>query len=92
MYPSVTRVSVSDGYVLEVRFDNGEQGTLDLSDLLDFGVFQKLRDPDAFRRVRVAFDTIEWEAGVDLDPEFVYQRFKKTGDEQQIVPSAVRTD
>jgi hypothetical protein len=41
---------------------------------LDFGVFQKIKEYAHFKRVRVAFDTIEWEQGVDLDPEFVYAR------------------
>lgn len=74
MYPSVKRVIPGENYVLTVDFDNGESGTLDMKPFLDFGVFQKLKDRDAFNRVRVAFDTIEWDAGVDLDPEFVYAK------------------
>jgi hypothetical protein len=27
--------------------------------------------------VTVAFDTIEWEVGVNLDPEFVYNKCRK---------------
>jgi len=38
---------------------------------LDFGVFRRIRDFEHFKRVRIAFDTVEWESGVDLDPEFV---------------------
>ena len=34
--------------------------------ILDFGVFQQIKDYEAFKRVRVSFDTIEWECGVDL--------------------------
>ncbi len=82
MYPSITEVNALDGYVLHIRFGNGEQGTLDMSGLLDFGVFQRLKDPKAFKRVKVAFDTIEWESGLDLDPEFVYERFRRTKDAQ----------
>jgi hypothetical protein len=33
-------------------------------------------DYEKFRRVRVSFDTIEWDEGVDLDPEFVYKKSK----------------
>ena len=44
--------------------------------ILDFGVFQQIKDYDAFKRVRVSFDTIEWECGVDLDPEYVYEKCK----------------
>lgn len=74
MYPSVKEVVPGDDYVLFVVFDNGECGSLDMKQVLDFGVFQRLKDLDAFKRVRVAFDTIEWDAGVDLDPEFVYAK------------------
>lgn len=34
----------------------------------------KFRDYESFRRAKVAFDTIEWDDGVDLDPEFVYEK------------------
>lgn len=78
MYPSVTAVSPAGDYTLIVEFDNGERGKLDMKPYLGFGVFQRLKDAAAFRKVHVAFDTIEWESGVDLDPEFVYTKSKKT--------------
>lgn len=74
MYPSVRKVVPDENYVLVVDFDNGESGTLDMKPFLDFGVFQRLKDHNAFKRVRVAFDTVEWDSGVDLDPEFVYAK------------------
>ncbi|MEW6262636.1 MAG: DUF2442 domain-containing protein [Thermodesulfobacteriota bacterium] len=76
MYPSVKEVIPGDDYVLHIVFDNGESGTLDMKQVLGFGVFQRLKDINAFRRVRVVFDTIEWDSGVDLDPEFVYSKCK----------------
>jgi len=76
MYPSVKEVVPGDDYLLSIVFDNGECGILDMKPVLDFGIFQRIKDRDAFRRVRVAFDTIEWDAGVDLDPEFVYAKCK----------------
>ena len=74
MYPSVKKVVPNEDQTLTVTFDNGEEGILDLKPHLDFGVFRKISDYDSFRRVRVAFDTIEWDCGVDLDPEFVYAK------------------
>jgi len=74
MHPAVKEVLPRDDYTLTVVFDNGEKGVLDLKQMLDFGVFKDLKDPDTFNRVHVAFDTIEWECGVDLDPEFVYAK------------------
>jgi len=76
MYPSIVKVTPGEDHVLSVVFDNGESGTLDMKEFLDFGVFRKLKDYDAFKRVRISFDTIEWEVGIDLDPEFIYAKCK----------------
>jgi len=70
--PAVIDVSPLDDHRLAVRFSNGEEGILDMRPHLDFGVFQQLKEADRFRRVKVSFDTIEWDGGIDLDPEFVY--------------------
>ena len=76
MYPAVKEVTAKENYILSVTFDNGEYGILDMKPFLDFGIFQDLKNQSAFNRVRVVFDTIEWESGVDLDPEFVYKKCK----------------
>ena len=78
MYPSVAKVVANEDFTLAIVFDNGEEGILDMKPHLGFGVFQKIRDYDDFKRVRVAFDTIQWDRGVDLDPEFVYAKCKIT--------------
>lgn len=74
MYPAVKEVTPQDDYMLSIVFENGESGHLDMKPFLDFGIFQRIKDLDMFRKVRVAFDTIEWDCGVDLDPEFVYMK------------------
>ena len=78
MTPSVSGVTPNEDFTLTVHFDNGEEGLLDMKPYLDFGSFRRIADSANFKRVRVAFDTIEWDAGVDLDPEFVYARCKIT--------------
>jgi len=79
MYPAVTKVVPNEDFTLLVEFDNGEEGTLDMKPYLDFGVFRRISDYEQFKRARVAFDTIAWEDGVDLDPEFVYSHCKMGG-------------
>ncbi len=74
MYPAVKEVIPGEDYMLSVVFDNGEHGLLDMKPVLGFGLFQRIKDFQAFKQVRVAFDTIEWDCGVDLDPEYVYSR------------------
>ena len=78
MYPSVAKVIPNEDFTLTVRFNNGEEGILDMKPYLTFGVFERIADHEHFKRVRVAFDTIQWDCGVDLDPEFVYARCRLT--------------
>ena len=74
MYPSVKTVVPRDDYTLDITFNNGESGILDMKPYLDFGIFSRIKDYKSFEKVTVAFDTIEWESGTDLDPEFVYDK------------------
>ncbi len=78
MYPSVKNVTPTGDYLLSIDFDNGESGVLDMKPYLDFGVFQRLKERKEFNRVRVSFDTIKWDSGIDLDPEFVYNKSQRT--------------
>lgn len=87
MHPSVIKVVPIDDYVISIVFDNGECGDLDMKNYLNFGVFTRLKDPELFRRVRVSFDTIEWDSGIDLDPEFVYEKCQITEAAQPNAPA-----
>jgi hypothetical protein len=73
MYSAVTSVEAREDFTLSVTFENGNSGVLDMKPLLHFGVFKRIQDYDRFKQVRVAFDTIEWDSGVDLDPEFIHE-------------------
>ena len=74
MYPAVVKVTPREDFTLAIQFDNGLGGVLDMKPHLNSGLFGRIRDYAEFRRVHVSFDTIEWECGVDLDPEFVYEK------------------
>ncbi|MBP8849185.1 MAG: DUF2442 domain-containing protein [Breznakibacter sp.] len=37
------------------------------------GIFQELKDKAEFKKVKVSFDSIEWENEADFDPEVLYQ-------------------
>ncbi len=60
MYPSVIKVTPRENYLLEVLFENGEKGVLDMAPFLHFGIFRQLQNPALFQQVRVSFDTISW--------------------------------
>jgi hypothetical protein len=74
MYHGVKSVEVTDQYRLILRFDNDERRIFDVKPLLTVGRFRELLEPKVFKKVKVAFDTIEWENGLDLDPEYLYEQ------------------
>ena len=82
VYPGVTSVEPLPDHRLVIGFDNGERRVFDVTPLLTFGRFGALSAPDVFRKVRVAFDTVEWENGLDLDPEYLYDCSKSLPREQ----------
>ena len=74
MYPGVKSVVAAAPYRLILGFDNGESRIFDVEPLLTVGRFRALALREEFLKVRVAFDTVEWENGVDIDPEYLYER------------------
>ena len=62
-----------DDFKLALLFSTGEMRIFDVKPLFTFGRFHELADVSIFRKVRVAYDTVEWENGLDLDPEYLYE-------------------
>ena len=73
MYPGVKSVVATDEHRLIIGFDNGESRIFDITPLLPIGRFRELASRQAFRTLRVAFDSIECDNGLDLDPEYLYE-------------------
>jgi hypothetical protein len=74
----VTQVKPGSGYRIEVAFENGLAGTIDLSLELYGPMFEPLRDPELFNQVRIdEFGVICWPNGADLAPEFVYGEIRR---------------
>jgi hypothetical protein len=66
---------ISD-FTVWLRFDDGTEGEVDLSDALEGPIFEPLRDPAYFQGFAVALDTITWPNGADFAPEFLYERLR----------------
>jgi len=73
MFLHVDSVKHLRDFVLRVELSDGSAVIVDLADDLDGEVFEPLRDPGLFQRVRVNPETgtIEWPNGADLAPEFL---------------------
>jgi hypothetical protein len=76
MYHGVKSVQATKGHKLILQFDNDESRVFDVTPLLSTGRFCELSSPQEFGKVRVDFDTIAWENGLDLDPEYLYEHSK----------------
>lgn len=75
----VLKVEVLNGYRLSLEFEDGRQGTVDISQLIPFeGIFEPLRDKRFFSRVTINRDTgtICWENGADLSPLYLYDHLQ----------------
>ena len=75
MLHRIVQVDARPSYRVWVRFEDGMEGEVDLSDLVGKGVFQAWDDSREFARVSVddVSGTIAWPGGIDLAPDTLYR-------------------
>lgn len=73
MFLHVEEAKYLRDYVIWVKLNNGLEGEVDLAGELTGEVFGPLRDKKLFRSFEVdpVLETIVWENGADLAPEFL---------------------
>ncbi len=88
----VTELKALPGYRLWLRFDDGVEGAVDLSDKVGVGVFSLWQDPAAFAAVRIGeVGDVVWSDQVDLCPDALY--LKVTGlKPEELFPSLATQD
>ena len=77
MLKDIVRVEPLDGHRLEIEFEDGLKGVVDVGELVPFeGVFEPLKDRQYFESVKVdrELGIIYWPNGSDLDPDVLYAR------------------
>ena len=85
----VSKVKVLSGYRLELEFDDGVSGIVDLSENVGKGVFALWRDPLAFDQVRIGSSgELIWGDRIDLCPDSLY--LKVTGKKPEDIFPALR--
>ena len=62
-------------FTLWLRFSDGVEGEVDLSEELDGPIFEPLRELDVFRSFRLhpELHTVTWPNGADFAPEFLHE-------------------
>ena len=85
----ISNVKVLSGYRLELEFDDGVSGTVDLSEAVGKGVFALWGDPLAFNQVRIGSSgELCWGDRIDLCPDALY--LKVTGKKPEDILPALR--
>lgn len=66
-------------YTVEVVFNNGKKGSVDLQKYLNKGILKELLDKKKFKRFKVdkELGTIVWGNGADIAPETLYAEIMK---------------
>ncbi len=67
----VISVEAIENHKLLVSLSNSKKGIFNVSPYLDKGVFRELRDPEYFRRVRVAYGGVTWPHEQDFSAETI---------------------
>jgi hypothetical protein len=69
----IINAKAAANYRLELRFDDGAAGFVDLSELAGKGVFALWEEPGAFERVRIgSAGELVWDDRIDLCPDSLY--------------------
>lgn len=71
----VKDVNYVSNYKLAIAFEDGITKLVDLEPYLDGEIFEPLKDVSYFKTVRLEpeLDTIVWENGADVSPDFLYE-------------------
>jgi hypothetical protein len=78
MLPRIVDAQYVSGFSVWLRFSDGVEGEVDLSQDLNGPIFEPLRDPENFRRFifHPELRTLVWPNGADLAPEFLRSKLR----------------
>mgnify|MGYP006280826897 CR=1 FL=1 len=78
MIPRLIEAEYLRDYTIHLRFADGTEGDVDLSQELYGEIFEPLKDIELFRQFTVhpEFHTLCWPNGADIAPEFLYEKVK----------------
>ncbi|MEP7170982.1 MAG: DUF2442 domain-containing protein [Bacteroidota bacterium] len=68
----VVEVKAIERFKIWAKFNDGVEGTVDLSEFVGKGVFKVWDDPGVFENVKAQGSGIEWNENLDIDAFNVY--------------------
>ncbi len=66
-------VTYQSDYTIQVKFTDGVVGSVDLTDLVEKGIFQVLKDKDKFSKPYFTGYSIAWSEELEIDAATVYE-------------------
>ena len=89
---TIKRVAVLSDFCVDLTFDDGVRGIVDLSHHAGEGIFAAWNDPEVFRSARIgAFGELAWGEDIDLCPDALY--LEVTGKHpEDVFPNLKRID
>jgi hypothetical protein len=73
----ITKVLLEGDYIVSIEFNDGQNGLINLKNELEKdhrAIIQELLDLEKFNTVKIKFDTLSWDNGVDFAPEYLYEQ------------------
>lgn len=70
--PRPIEVKPLEDYKLYLKFKNNEEKIYDVKRILKNKMFEKLKNVEYFKNVKISGCTIEWKDGEDIAPENLY--------------------
>jgi activator of HSP90 ATPase len=73
---AITTADYECDYRIKLKFNTGEEGVVDLSDLIEkYAVAQPLKNINEFKKFFLdEWPTLAWSCGFDVSPETLYER------------------
>ena len=68
----VINAKAEDDFSLLLEFNDGSVKRFDAKPYLDYEVFKPLKDLNYFKRIKIAFGTVQWTDEQDISPETLY--------------------
>jgi len=63
-------------YILQIEFDDGKKGIIDISPYLQYEAFEPLRNEEEFLKISNGGYYIEWECGADLSIDTISEKLQ----------------
>jgi hypothetical protein len=76
--PQVVEARHISGFIVSIRFDEGTEKYIDVSQWFKGPVFEPLKNPKLFKKFFIEGGTLGWPNGVDIAPEALYAAREST--------------